>query len=320
MGFLFKICWIAVFLGYCFLMPITSASQGAFQEGWENSQLGSFAPSEPGTLIQGDAGTWLVGDSISDDPTSCGPVLNRASIISWQGSRALRLDSVDSGGSCSDNLFLVIQEAAPFGINSGFGVTLRQDTIISFQEIGSLINPKPNSPQCKVPPFCGDKVEFRVQDNNFNVISYVMQRADTATPQTVGGVYREIFLDPNATSYTRNLFTDFSTLAAFNPSNAEVKLIEVSITSPGFAIFDNLALYSSSTPIPSVTLTASPTMVNYQGSSTLNWSSTNATDCSATTSDGWVGTVPLSGSATVILTADTTYTLVVIRNLVRYTK
>lgn len=309
MGFLFRFCWIATFLGYCLLMSVASASQDTFHEGWESAQFGSFAPtSEPLTLIRGDAGTWLMGDTVSTDP-SCGQVLNRASIIPWGGGRALRLDSVASNSGCADNLWLDILEAPPFGINPGFGVALSQDTVISFQETGSLINPMPNRPQCKVPPFCGDKIELFVQDNHGNIIVYVMQRADTATPQTVGGVYREIFLDPNAASYTRNLFADFSTLAAFNPNNAEVKHIEVEITSPGFAIFDNLTLSSSGTPIPSVTLTASPIMVNYQGSSTLNWSSTNATTCSATTSDGWAGAVPLSGSVAVIPKAVTTYTL-----------
>ena len=58
-----------------------------------------------------------------------------------------------------------------------------------------------------------------------------------------------------------------------------------------------------------VTLTASQYTINYQGSSVLNWSSNNASSCRATTSDGWAGTVPLSGSVAVTLSNTTSYTL-----------
>jgi hypothetical protein len=59
---------------------------------------------------------------------------------------------------------------------------------------------------------------------------------------------------------------------------------------------------------PSVTLTASPTTVALGGSTTLNWSSSNAASCAA--SGGWTGTKALSGSeARAGLAATTTYTL-----------
>ena len=58
-----------------------------------------------------------------------------------------------------------------------------------------------------------------------------------------------------------------------------------------------------------VTLTASANPINYMGSTTLNWSSANANSCSATTSYGWSGSVPLSGNATVTPTSSSTYTL-----------
>jgi Calx-beta domain len=60
---------------------------------------------------------------------------------------------------------------------------------------------------------------------------------------------------------------------------------------------------------PTATLTASPSSVASGSSSTLTWSSTNATACSA--SSGWSGTLATSGSAsTGPLTATTTYGLV----------
>lgn len=59
---------------------------------------------------------------------------------------------------------------------------------------------------------------------------------------------------------------------------------------------------------PTVSLSASPSTVTTNGTSTLNWSSTNATSCSA--SGGWSGTKSISGSQGVgPLTANTTYTL-----------
>ena len=59
---------------------------------------------------------------------------------------------------------------------------------------------------------------------------------------------------------------------------------------------------------PSVTLTATPTTVASGGTATLNWSSANATSCTA--SGGWSGTKTLSGSeARTGLAATTTYAL-----------
>ncbi len=58
---------------------------------------------------------------------------------------------------------------------------------------------------------------------------------------------------------------------------------------------------------PTVTLTASPTTILSGGISTLTWSSTNATSCTA--SGGWSGTEATSGSQSVSPTSTTSYTL-----------
>ena len=59
---------------------------------------------------------------------------------------------------------------------------------------------------------------------------------------------------------------------------------------------------------PTASLNASPTTVNFNGSTTLSWSSANTTACTA--SDGWSGNKSTSGSETVgPLTADTTFVL-----------
>lgn len=61
------------------------------------------------------------------------------------------------------------------------------------------------------------------------------------------------------------------------------------------------------TPEPTVTLTALPVTINEGGTSTLTWSSTNATSCEA--SGGWSGSKSLSGNAIVSPSATTTYIL-----------
>lgn len=71
----------------------------------------------------------------------------------------------------------------------------------------------------------------------------------------------------------------------------------------------NVTVDSATTPDPTtISLTASPTSVAYNGSSMLNWSSTNATACVA--SGAWSGTKAVSGSLTLSnLTASGSYTL-----------
>jgi hypothetical protein len=61
------------------------------------------------------------------------------------------------------------------------------------------------------------------------------------------------------------------------------------------------------TPAPTVTISATPASTSAGGASTLNWSSTNATSCTA--SGGWTGTKATSGTASVSPTSSTTYTL-----------
>lgn len=61
-------------------------------------------------------------------------------------------------------------------------------------------------------------------------------------------------------------------------------------------------------PVPTVAISATPSTVNTGGSSTLTWSSTNATTCSA--SGAWSGTEPTSGSLnTGALNTNSTYSL-----------
>lgn len=60
-------------------------------------------------------------------------------------------------------------------------------------------------------------------------------------------------------------------------------------------------------PTPTVSLAANPLVVPQGGSSTLSWSSTNATGCGA--GGSWSGAKPPSGSESVTINATSTYTL-----------
>jgi hypothetical protein len=65
---------------------------------------------------------------------------------------------------------------------------------------------------------------------------------------------------------------------------------------------------NATTPAPTVNLSANPTSVASGGSSTLTWSSTNATSCTA--SGGWSGTKQTSGNQTINgLMSTTSFTL-----------
>ena len=86
------------------------------------------------------------------------------------------------------------------------------------------------------------------------------------------------------------------------------------IDKTGMLIIDDASLTSGSTTppppppgAPSVTLSASPTSIQTGQSSTLTWSSTNATSCTA--SGSWTGTKATSGTQAVTPTATATYTL-----------
>ncbi len=64
---------------------------------------------------------------------------------------------------------------------------------------------------------------------------------------------------------------------------------------------------SVTAPVPTVSLTASPTSISAGQSSLVSWSTSNASGCVA--SGGWSGTMPTAGSASVAPGSTTSYTL-----------
>jgi uncharacterized repeat protein (TIGR03803 family) len=78
-------------------------------------------------------------------------------------------------------------------------------------------------------------------------------------------------------------------------------------TGPGGTTSANATVTVSAVTKPTVSISANPTSITAGQSSTLTWSSTNASSCTA--SGGWSGNRGTSGMATVSPTATATYTL-----------
>jgi len=73
---------------------------------------------------------------------------------------------------------------------------------------------------------------------------------------------------------------------------------------------DSVTVVVGDPPAPTVTLSASPTSVEYGGSSTLTWTSTNASSCTATAGPGFSTSGSTSGSdGSSSLTSNSTFTV-----------
>ena len=116
---------------------------------------------------------------------------------------------------------------------------------------------------------------------------------NTAYGQTVGPL--------SAGQHTFDLYGQIY-YTTWNGANLTVRFTD------GTSLTAQIPNTTTSTPAPTVTLSANPTSVSSGQSSTLTWSSTNATSCTA--SGGWSGTKVVSGSqSTGILTANSTFIL-----------
>jgi len=116
-----------------------------------------------------------------------------------------------------------------------------------------------------------------------------------------------------AVVYDSEGWHDLNTLLVSKPTNMSSLNKAIAINDSGQILATTqlgtaVLLTPASTDL-TVTLTASSNPVNYNGSTTLTWSSANANKCSATSSDGFSGDMALSGSVTLTETATTTYTV-----------
>lgn len=210
-----------------------------FAERWEKAKAGTYKPSAKLPLISADEGSWFLGDTVSNF-SKCGPTPHKAEIYKENGSKFIRLTSGYS--SCADNVYIGIKDFVKY--NKGFSIPFNKDTYLSFEETGELFNPEEHGKtgSCIMPP-CFDNVSVSLVDARENQLTYVLQRYPDAEPNMRHENYREVFLDPDAGAYERNLFDDFLTIPAFDPSDTKghkITLIELRIDEHGWAIFDNI--------------------------------------------------------------------------------
>ncbi len=266
-------------------LPACDPPGSEFTEAWENATVKTYRPSSVGvTMIKADEGYWHLGDTVSNF-SDCGPTPHTAEIIKHNGSNALKLTSNDSDSSCADNVWVALfdtSKVGPLRYNLGFSVPLTSFTRISFSEEGAffetpqasygskmhtaqsnfsgnaaLIQPQGRGDKCITPP-CFDNISLVLEDNHGNILVYVLQRPDNAEPNEVYAFYKEIFLDPAAGKYERNLFDDFSSIPAFNSSNANIVSIQFKIHDHGLAIIDDIAILSDDVGKTTTTTTALP--------------------------------------------------------------
>jgi hypothetical protein len=222
--------------------PIAPLPVEVFEEGWETAAAGVYAP---GSTISSDAGAWVVADANSRQMPGCEGSPQRAEVLADNGHHALQLRSVESLSGCDDDVYVALQEIN--GINVELNIPLAPDTVISFNEVGELIDPQMHTPREEDlvrPGF--DNISLLLEDNNGNALVYVLQRfpgavAGVPKPKLVN-TYREIFLDPAAGSYRRNLFADFQTIPGFYAPKAKITLIVFRVDQHGSAILDDLVI------------------------------------------------------------------------------
>jgi hypothetical protein len=127
-----------------------------------------------------------------------------------------------------------------------------------------------------------------------------LQILDSSTNVLMANVNsRTLNQNPNGEANLREALTAFSAVSIPFPNM-------VSLYKRGE--IDDAAMFPPVNPTaPTLTFTASPTSISAGQSSTLTWSSTNATSCTA--SGGWTGTKATAGSQVVTPAVTTTYTL-----------
>jgi hypothetical protein len=127
------------------------------------------------------------------------------------------------------------------------------------------------------------------------------------TSITIGQSSTLTWSSTNATSCTGNGFTPGNTSGTQLVSPTVSTTYSVTCSGAGGALTMSATVTVSAVPTPTVSLSASPTSITAGQSSTLTWSSTNATSCTA--SNGWTGSKAIGNSEVVTPTATTTYTL-----------
>jgi len=136
---------------------------------------------------------------------------------------------------------------------------------------------------------------WNASTDNVGVATYRLERCTGATCTTFTQV-----ATPTGTTYANTALTANTTY------RFRVRAMDAAGNTSAYSSIVN-ATTQGATSAPTVTLSANPTTITQGQSSTLSWSSTNATSCTA--SNGWSGTKATSGTQTLSPTTNTTYTI-----------
>jgi hypothetical protein len=169
----------------------------------------------------------------------------RAEVLADNGHHVLQLRSVETFSGCDDDISVSLLDA--YGANAELDVPLTPDTVISFNEVGELIDPKWRrfgEDRLLRPGF--DNISLVLSDDNGNSLAYVLQRSPDAEANVsrpdLANTYREVFLDPAAGTYRRNLLADFQTIPAFYRLKAKIVYVGFRVDQHGSAILNDLVI------------------------------------------------------------------------------
>ncbi len=160
---------------------------------------------------------------------------------------------------------------------------------------------------------CGDPTNGSKGEHAYPYAAYVWAYDANDLAAVRSGTKQAWSVRPYATWQLSNISVGFDGIggAAYDPATGKLFVSQKfgDGERPRIHVY-NITVGSppAATPAPTVTIAANPVSVTAGSNSTLSWSSTNATSCSA--SGGWSGTKNLSGSqSTGALTTTGTYSL-----------
>ncbi len=205
-------------------------------ETWDSAKAGKYVPNDDDpTFISGDMGKWVVDDTVSSFP-ECGPTKNYAQISG--GVLKLHADESDPDEGCADNIWAALFKGFDgIPINGSKAIPFDSQTVISFDVAGELEHPD----RGWVSALSYDSICLSLETKSGIVLDYVFDRHEDRRENSAADYHdldfwREVFLDMEGGSYTRNLYNDFATIPAF--SDGYLTANDLLIHSIGFEVGD----------------------------------------------------------------------------------
>lgn len=203
----------------------TTPATTSLKEDWNVAAVRAYPPATT-TTIKGDAGTWYLGDTASED--DCGINRNQVDVVQTGGGKALRMIAGVNDEGCAENIWVA-------RANVNLKVSSTTKLLIAFS--GSLEDPQWNGAFPTLVPPAGDEISLRLTDYKGNMLVYIFQRAPDYPPhsttfsgggQTVG--YREVFVDDANSpggAYLLDVYHDLWGMPNYTGSNIKDVVFEI---------------------------------------------------------------------------------------------